>query len=342
MTMEHIAAVDLHSDNGYYGIIEPDGKRVYQKRLPNDLSSVLHELEPYRETIRCIVIESTYNWYWLGDGLREQGYRVKLANPAKFEKYNDLKYTDDKTDTFFLTEMERLNILPTGHIYPREERGLRDLLRRRMLFVQQKTSHILSFQSLISRQTGGSITSNDIKKLETEDVEKLLEGQERHVVFAGQSTIAVIGFLQERIRLLEKMVLASARLRTEYEKLQSIPGIGKILALVIMYETGAIGRFKAAGNYVSYCRCVKSNHLSNGKKKGSGNRKNGNKYLSWAYVEAANYSRRYCEEAKKYYQRKLAKGNSAIATKALAAKLCRAAYFIMRDQVEFDVTRMFG
>jgi transposase len=288
------------------------------------------------------VIESTYNWYWLGDGLMEQGYRVKLANPAKFEKYNDLKYSDDRTDTFFLTEMERLNILPTGHLYPREERGIRDLLRRRMLLVQQKTSHILSFQSLISRQTGCSISSNGIRGLETEDVEKLLAGQERHVVFAGQNTIAVIGFLQERIRLLEATVLASARLRSEYEKLQSIAGIGRILALVIMYETGAIGRFEAPGNYVSYCRCVKSNHLSNGKKKGSGNRKNGNKYLSWAYVEAANYSRRYCEEAKRYYQRKLARTNSVIATKALAAKLCRAAYFIMRDQVAFDVARMFG
>jgi transposase len=208
--------------------------------------------------------------------------------------------------------------------------------------VQQKTSHILSFQSLISRQTGGSISSNDIKRLETEDVEKLLAGQKKHVVFAGQNTIAVTGFLQDRIRLLEKTVLSSARLRSEYEKLQTIPGIGKILALVIMYETGAIGRFEAPGNYVSYCRCVKSKHLSNGKKKGSGNRKNGNKYLSWAYVEAANYSRRFCEEAKKYYQRKHAKGNSAIATKALAAKLCRAAYFIMQDHVEFDVKRMFG
>lgn len=340
--MEHIAAVDLHSDNGYYGIIEPDGKRVYQKRLPNDLSMVLRELEPYRKTLRCIVIESTFNWYWLGDGLMEQGYKVKLANPAKFEKYNDLKYTDDKTDTFFLTDMERLNILPTGHIYPRAERGIRDLLRRRMLLVQQKTSHILSFQSLISRQTGGSISSNDIRGLEVEDVDKLLAGQSTHVMFAGQNNIAVIRFLQDRIQLLEKMVLRNARVRSEYEKLQSIPGIGKILALVIMYETGAIGRFEAPGNYVSYCRCVKSKHLSNGKKKGSGNRKNGNKYLSWAYVEAANYCRRYCDEAKKYYQRKLAKGNSAIATKALAAKLCRAAYFIMRDQVAFDVKRMFG
>jgi transposase len=340
--MEHIAAVDLHSNNGYYGIIEPDGKRVYQKRLPNDLSIVLQELAPYRQTLRCVVIESTYNWYWLGDGLLKQGYRVKLANPAKFDKYNDLKYADDKTDTFFLTEMERLKILPTGYIYPKQERGIRDLLRRRMLLVQQKTSHVLSLQSLFSRQTGGSLGSNTIRKMDTAEIETLLEGHDRHVVFAGQTNVAMIRFLQQQIRQLEKTVLASARLRPEYAKLQTLPGIGMILALVIMYETGDIARFKAAGNYVSYCRCASSKHLSNGKKKGAGNRKNGNVYLSWAYVEAAQFARRHCEQAKKFYQRKLARANAALATKALGAKLCRAAFFILRDQVEFDVKKMFG
>lgn len=157
--MEHIAAIDLHSNNGYYGIIEPDGKRVLEKRLPNDLPMVLEVFEPYRKTLRCIVVESTFNWYWLVDGLMKHGFKVKLANPARFAKYNDLKYADDKTDTFFMTEMERLNILPTGYIYPWEERPVRDLLRRRMLLVQQRTCHILSFQSLIHRQTGNGISS---------------------------------------------------------------------------------------------------------------------------------------------------------------------------------------
>jgi transposase len=278
--VEHIAAVDLHSDNGYYGIIDPSGKRIYQKKLPNSLPIVLRELEPFRETLRCIVVESTYNWYWLADGLMENGYRVRLANPAKFEKYNDLKYTDDKTDTFFLTDMERLGILPTGYIYPKEEREVRDLLRRRMLLVQQRTSHILSFQALLSRQTGSSLGSNAIKAFDVEDIEEVLPQQGPHVQLSGQTNLAIIGFLTGRIKLLEKMVLKNARLRPEYEKLQTIAGIGIILALTIMYETGDISRFAGVGNYVSYCRCVKSKHMSNGKKKGEGNRKNGNKYLS--------------------------------------------------------------
>jgi transposase len=340
--MEHIAAVDLHSDNGYYGIVEPDGKRIYQRRLPNDLPHVLRELEPFRQTLRCIVVESTYNWYWLVDGLIENGYNVRLANPGKFEKYNDLKYSDDKTDTFFLTEMERLNILPTGYIYPPQERELRDLLRRRMILVHQRTCHLLSFQTLLSRQTGGSLNSNAIKTLDVEDIERVLPEQSSHVRLSGQTNLAMIKFLSQRIRLLEKAVLKSAKLRPEYEKLQTISGIGIILALTIMYETGDIGRFAGAGNYVSYCRCAKSCHVSNGKKKAEGNRKNGNKYLSWAYVEAANHARRHCEEAKKYYQRKLAKSKNVVATKALGSKLCRGAYFIMRDQVDFDVKKMFG
>lgn len=340
--MEHIAAVDLHSDNGYFGVIDSDGKKVYQKRLPNKLHVILNELAPYSQTLRCVIVESTYNWYWLVDGLIRNGYRVKLANPAKFDKYNDLKNTNDKTDTFFLTDLERLEILPTGYIYPKQDRGIRDLLRRRMLLVQQKTTQTLSFQSLISRHTGGKISSSDIRRIDEESVENLLENEDSYVVFSGQNAVSVIKFLKERIRLLEKKVLADARLRKEFEKLQTIPGIGKILSLVIMYEAGDITRFKSPGNYVSFCRCVKSTQTSNNKKKGSGNRKNGNKYLSWAYVEAANFCKRFCPEAKKYYQRKLSKGNSTIATKSLAAKLCRASYYIMRDQVDFDVKKMFG
>jgi len=129
--MRLYAGIDLHSNNNFIGVIDEQDRRLFQKRLPNRLEEILQALEPFKESLEDIVIESTYNWYWLGDGLMEQGYRVKLANPAKFEKYNDLKYSDDKSDTFFLTEMERLNILPTGHLYPREERGIRDLLRRR-------------------------------------------------------------------------------------------------------------------------------------------------------------------------------------------------------------------
>ena len=337
---KHIVGVDLHGTNGYYGIIEPNGKRVFQKRLPNDLPTILSILEPYKETISSIVVESTFNWYWLIDGLMENGYKVELGNPAAFEQYDGLKHTDDKTDAFFLTEMKRLGILPVGYIYPKEERPVRDMLRRRMMLVQQRTSHLLSFQSLMSRQTGTMMSNNAIKKLHEGDVAELLE--EEYLVLTGETNIALIRFLNQRIRLLESAVLKRIKLKPEYEKLLTVTGIGKILALTIMLETGNISRFADAGNYASYCRCVKSKRLSNRKKKGEGNRKNGNKYLEWAYVEAANFARRFSAEARKYHQRKMAKTKQVVATKALACKLSKAAYFIMRDQVEFKTEKIFG
>ena len=127
-----------------------------------------------------------------------------------------------------------------------------------------------------------------------------------------------------------------------YAKLLDLPGVGKILALTIQLETGPASRFLKVGNYASYCRKVESRWFSNEKAKGRGNAKNGNKYLAWAYVEAANFGRRFCPGAQRFYQRKLAKTNSVIAIKALANKIARASYFLMRDQVPFDEAKLFG
>lgn len=334
-------AVDLHGDNGYYGIVDAAGKRLFSKRLPNELPAVLAVLEPFREQlVDGVVVESTFNWYWLVDGLNENGYRARLANPAAMQQYDGLKNTDDKTDAFFLTELSRLNILPEGYIYPKEERPVRDLLRRRLLLVQQKTAHVLSFQSLIARQLGDQIGSNQIYKLWPNEVERFFDDE--RLVLMGKTNIEMIRFLAEQIRKIENVVLAEAKLKPEYEKLTTVPGIGRILAMTIMLETGDINRFKKVGNYSSYCRCVRSSRTSNEKKKGENNRKNGNRYLNWAYVEAANFMRRHCPEAKRWHQRKLSRSKQVVATKALASKICKACYFIIKDQADFDVKRIFG
>lgn len=334
-------AVDLHGNNGYYGIVNEMGKRLLSKRLPNSLEMVLSTLEPFREQLDGgVIVESTFNWYWLVDGLNDNGYQARLANPAAMQQYNGLKNTDDKTDTFFLTEMSRLGILPEGFIYPKQERPVRDLLRRRLLLVRQKTAHILSFQNLVARERGEQISSNQILKLWPEEVKKLF-GDER-LVLMGQTNIETIRFLTKQIHKIENTVLAEVKLKPEYEKLLTVPGIGKILSLTIMLETGDINRFSKVGNYSSYCRCVKSSRTSNEKKKGENNRKNGNRYLSWAYVEAANFIRRYCPEAKRWHQRKCKHSKQVVATKALASKICKACYFIMKDQVDFDVKLIFG
>ena len=337
--MEHYVGIDLHSSNSYVAIIDRDNRRVFKKKTRNDLRLILKALESYREEIKGIVVESTYNWYWLVDGLMEKGYKVHLANPSAIKQYEGLKHTDDVTDAFHLANLLRLDILPEGYIYPKEERPVRDLLRKRLHLVQQRTAQILSLENLLARNLGKRIKANEITMLKEGDAEELF--QQDHLRISSKASIATIIFLRARIQEIEKAAHKIAKLRSEYKLLMTVPGIHKILALTIMYETGPIERFAKAGNYASYCRCVGSTRISNEKLKGKGNRKNGNKHLSRAYVEAAHYALRYYDYVKRYYQRKMSKTNDIVARKAIAHKLARACYYIIRDQKEFDPGRVF-
>ena len=331
--------VDLHSTNSWIGIIDKKEKRIFTKKIPNELPEILHVLKPYRKDLVGIAVESTFNWYWLVDGLMDNGYSVHLANPSAIKQYEGLKHSDDEREAFHLAHLLKLGILPEGYIYPKEERPVRDLLRKRLQLVRHRTSHILSFKNLVSRTLGIQMSSNEIKGLRDEDVEVILN--EEHLVLAGRANIATMRFLTERITEIEKAVVKKAKLRKEYLKLLTIAGIGKILALTIMLETGDIARFPEVGNYVSYCRCVGSTRVSNGKSKGEGNRKNGNKYLSWAYVEAANFAVRSYPYVRSSYQRKAAKTNTIVAIKAVSHKLSRASYYVIRNQEVFDPRKAF-
>jgi transposase len=332
--------IDLHSTSCYLGIIDEHATRLFGRKLDNSLDLIVRSLDPYKKDLAGIAVESTFNWYWLVDGLQEQGYPVVLANPSAIQQYEGLKYTDDQWDSFWLARMLQLGLLPTGYIYPKEERPTRDLLRRRLLLVRQRTTQILSLKSMIARELGRRISVNRIKELTEADVAAWFD--HAHLRLAAGKSIAVIQFLSEQIRELEKTVLSEVRLRKEFESLLTIPGIGKILGLTIMLEVGEIGRFPNVRNYSSYCRCVKSERRSAGKKKGEGNKKNGNRHLAWAYVEAAHFAKRHQEGARRFYQRKVAKRNAAVATKALANKLARASYYVMRDQVPYDESKLFS
>ena len=287
------------------------------------------------------MVESTYNWYWLVDTLMEEGYRVHLANPSAIQQYSGLKHEDDQHDAFWLAEMLRLRILPEGYIYPREERPVRDLLRKRGHLVRLRTSLVTSLQNILSRNLGRKVSVNDVKRLREDRVTGLLEGSE-DLVLAGRVSKETIDFLTHQIYMIERVVEKRIELKEEYRYLLTVFGVGKILSLTIMLETGPIGRFETVGDYVSYCRKVPSEWTSNGKKKGSGNKKNGNKYLAWAYSEASDFARRDYLEPRVYYQRKMQKTNAAVAHSALAHKLARAAYYVMRDQVPFRPEKLFG
>jgi len=313
---------------------------VFEKRLPNNLANTLSVLKPYQKALTAIAVESTYNWYWLVDGLMEAGYKLHLVNTAAVKQYEGLKYTDDHDDAFHLAHLLRLGILPTGYIYPKEQRAIRDLLRKRSLLVRHRTAHTLSAQSLHTRLTGRTASANVIQRPNATMI-YLPNMDNTNRQLEMKANLNLIQALNQQITEIEKVVMAQIKLTPNFLGLKKAPGIGDILGLTIMLETGEINRFASAGHYASYCRAVNSSKISNGKKKGEGNRKNGNKHLGWAYVEAANFTIRYCEPAKRFFQRKLAQRNRAVAVKATANKLARACYYVMRDQVTFDPSLLF-
>ena len=338
--MKLYGAIDLHSTNNVTVVIDERDRVVYQHRLANDLALILKELSVYRSELEGIVVESTYNWYWLVDGLMEQGYKVHLANTAAIQQYEGLKYTDDHSDARWLAHILRLGVLPEGYIYPRADRPVRDLLRKRSQVVRQRTTNLLSIQNLMARNTGSSLSANQIKGLDVQQVDELLPNGD--LAMAVKANLSVMCSADEQTEILERTVTQRVKLRPQFSFLKTVPGIGQILALTIMLETGDIRRFSSVGNFASYCRCVGSQKISNGKKKGKGNTKNGNKYLAWAFVEAANFAIRFNAKINSFYQRKKAKTQGVVAIKAVAHKLCRACYYIMRDRVAFDVTKAFG
>ncbi len=336
--MSLYCGIDLHSTNHVVVIIDEEDKKRVDKRIVNDLEATLRLLSPYKKKMKSIAIESTFNWYWLVDGLMENGYRVELVNTAAVKQYDGIKYNGDHQDAFHLAHLMRLGILPTGHIYPKERRAIRDLLRRRRQLVRQSSSHLVSIQNQIWRSLGVRVSCNTIRK----DDFILPFDQNSYQHYSAQANLDLLRVLVIQINKIEEHVLKAVSLSKEFKLLKGITGIGPILGLTIMLETGNIARFERAGNYVSYCRLVKSLRESNGKKKGSGNRKAGNKYLSWAFSEVAHYMIRFEPKAKRFYERKKQKRNGIVAVRAVAHKIARAVFHVLTDRQEFNIDRVFS
>lgn len=337
--MELYCGADLHGNNVVLQLCDASGKRVFRRRVKANLDAVNGALDAYWPRIKTVAVESTYNWYWFVDGLREQGRDVRLANPAKMEQYEGLKATDDASDAAWLAEQTRLGILPESYVYPKETRSVRDALRRRQLFVRQRTQSLLSMDSLFDRYGLDAPGSEQLKKWGLDEIQSL---------DVDDFTRLQVGTLLESVRKsdalakqIETSVLAQVKPTATFRRLQQLPGIGQILSMVVALESGEFSRFGSAGQYASYCRAVKSIRSSNGKKKGRNNGKNGNPYLAWAFVEAATFAVRYYPRIKTWYERKKRRRNVAVAKKALACKLAKATWHVMNGK-EFDEAMLFG
>jgi transposase len=338
--MRLYCGIDLHARDHMVVVIDDSDEVVLEKRLPNELETTVRLLAPLRRGLHAIAVESTFNWYWLVDGLAAAGHEVKLVNTSAVEQYKGLKYKDDRHDARWLAHLMRLGLLPTGHIHPKGDRSARDLLRQRMRLVRQRTANVLSLKNLLARESGRMLPADRLKRMSLEELHELVEDD--MLWHNAASVLTVMHAQSEQIAEIESLAASLAREKPELEILRTVPGIGRILSLSIGYETGEIARFPSVGHYASYCRCVHSEHLSAGKKKGAGNRKNGNPYLSWAYTEAAQFTRRYQPAAQRFYERKRRQRNGVVAVRALAHKLARACYFLLRDQVPYESARLFG
>lgn len=332
--------IDLHAKNSYLAIIDEKRQRIFKRNVPNDRRAILSFLAPYKAELAGVVVESTFNWYWLVDALMDDGYTVHLANVNGIKQYEGIKYVDDKHDAFWLAELLSLGILKEGYIYPKEQRPVRDLLRKRGHLMKLRTSLLVSLTNTMANVCGTKVPSHRIKAKE-DHVSVHLEHHES-LALMGQVSKTAIDTLTRQIEAIESHVEKQCKLESMYTPLLLLPGVGRVLGLTILLETGPIGRFPAVGNYVSYCRKAESIWKSSEKVKGRGNRKNGNRYLSWAFAEAAEHARMFDSASRNFYIRKLHERNSPVAHAALANKLARAAYYMMRDNVPYEEAKLFG
>jgi len=333
------AGADLHGNNVFLSLCDKEGGNVFRKRVKANLAAVNAALDPFWKRIVALGVESTFNWYWFVDGLREQGHNVKLGNPAKMEQYKGIKITNDLTDADWLAEQLRLGIFPESYIYPKETRPIRDALRRRQLFVRRRTQVLLSAGSLFERYGLEAPGADKLKKWTQKEVGAVGLGEWDRLQL--ETLVEAIRDSDRQARRIEKQILAIAKPTWQYRRIQTLPGIGMAIGLTIVLESGDFKRFASAGNYASYCRAVKSERSSNGKTKGKNNAKNGNRYLAWAFIEAATYAARYDPTIGAWYERKKRKSGVPKAKKALACKLAKAVWHVM-DGKDFDVKLMFG
>ena len=340
--MKLYAGIDLHSNNSVVSVIDEHDRVVAEKRLPNELERIVLFLAAFKQALVGIVVESTFNWYWLVDGLMEAGYRVHLANPAAMQQYEGIKHTGDEHDARWLAHLLRLEILPEGYIYPRQARGVRDLMRRRMQLVDSRSQQLLAMQTQLMRSRGHSMRVVELKALELEQIEALVKG-ERNLASALRANLAVAQVLDRADRAPgARDPGAGQAAPPSSSRCCPSPGWARFWGCASCWRPG---RSAASPGWVTSppMHAVSiATGVSNGKKKGAGNAKCGNRYLAWAFVEAAHFAVRYNARIKRFYERKAAKTNSMVAIKAVAHKLARAAYHIMRTHERFEEARAFA
>lgn len=335
--------MDLHTRSVQICVMDEKGQRAFEGSVACCLGQILDTLAPFGPDL-MIAVESTYNWYWLVDGLMDAGYDVRLAHAYGLRMITRAKVKTDRRDAYRLARYLRLGELPEAYIYPKEKRPYRDLLRRRLNLVQFRAAAYTSLHIQLRQYNVDAFTADALKSVDSNAIDALTLPEP--VTLYGQMLLEHIQLFSKQIHILERRIKQSVGTVPAFRLLKTLPGVHDILGMTVYYEAGDINRFKSDRHFASYSRVVPPASNSGGKHSRGPGGKQGNPYLKCAFCQAATTAARYydyCRRFKERHARKRA-GNLGrlMANNILAHKLATAAFFVLRDRVPFDQKKMFN
>jgi transposase len=332
---EYYCGVDLHWTNMYVCIVDRSGKKLVHRKLRNDPELFLRILGPYLPSV-TVATESTGSWYWLGDLCDDEGIRFTMGHALYMKAIHGAKSKNDRIDSEKIARLAQSGLLPRAYAYPKKLRAVRDLLRRRMIFVRRRSALMAHFKSLNAQANLPSLGRATKTKYTRAGLADRFEDVD--VKLSAETDLDVIAYYDKTVADLETYVLGRAKqmMRKEVAILMTSPGVGRTLALTIALEIGDINRFPTRQQFASYSRLVSCEHKSNGKRHGVGGRKIGNAYLRWAFAQVAVLSGHNHDELTKMRHRLESRYGLSKGKAVLAHKFGRAFYYMLKDGTAFD------
>jgi transposase len=339
---EFYCGVDLHARTKYLCIVDRQGKKLFHKGGRCDRKWFLRVIEPYRKSL-TVATECVSNWYWLADLCGDEKIEFVLGHAQYMKAVHGGKAKNDRIDSEKIARLLQAGILPMAYVYPRENRNLRDLLRRRQRFVRLR-AELMTHIKILNQQSNLAELPRNATKAKGQKVAVLEHFEQEDVRMSVESDLDSIAYYNQMIDKLEKFILSRAKgcHAKSLAVLRSVPGIGETLALTIAFEVDTIERFETRQQFCSYSRLVKCTRESAGKKQGTGGKKIGNPYLKWAFSEAAVYSARFSEGIGAYLTKLERKYGPGKGKSLLAHKLGRSIYHMLKEHTVFDETKFLS
>jgi len=326
----------------YVCLIDRDQNKLVHRNLKNQQTDVFLKLiEPYRENL-VVGCESTYAWYWLADVCLDHSVEFVLGHALYMKAIHGAKVKNDRIDSEKIAKLIQSGMFPLAYVYPREKRHIRDLLRRRLYFAQERGdifAHIQLLNYQVNNPSLGRLSKSNYKG---KDLPSRFNDQ--HIQKSLNANLQLIERYDEVIRDLEIYVHKHTRRHQRFELniLQSIHGIGEIIALTILCEIDNIQRFHQVGDFISYCRLIKCTHESAGKKYSGSNGKIGNPHLKRAFSEAATFVIKFNPEIKKYFEKLSNRKGKKLAYGIIARKLAHVIYYMLKRKNIFNMKRFLN